>query len=122
MKGQKTDDSIWEIEKLTYKEDGFRVLKEFEGWKIGFLRYCERFSVLGEMERHLETDEVFVLLEGKAVLYTENENCEMKKQVLYNIPKGVWHHIVVSKDATVMVVENRNTTKENTEKRFIERD
>ena len=104
------------IETLTYEDPGFRVLKQFEGWKIGILRYNDRFSKLSELERHLKTDEVFVLLEGSATLYAEKEKCVMRKGVLYNIPKGVWHHIVVSEDATVMVVENSDTSKDNTEK------
>ncbi len=106
------------MEALIHKGEGFQVLKEFEGWKIGYLRYSDRFSKFDQLERHLETDEVFVLLEGEATLYTEDEKCFMEKNVLYNIPKGVWHHIVVSEDATVMVVENSNTTKENTEKKW----
>ena len=108
------------IDKITYIHDGFQVLKEFEGWKIGFLRYCERFSSCTEMERHLETDEVFVLLEGNATLYTEEEICTMRRSILYNIPKGVWHHIVVSEDATVLVIENSNTSKANTQKKGVQ--
>ena len=106
------------MEAFIHKGEGFQVLKEFEGWKIGYLRYNDRFSKFDQLERHLETDEVFVLLEGEATLYTEDEERFMEKSVLYNIPKGVWHHIVVSEDATVMVVENSNTTKENTEKKW----
>ena len=106
------------MEVITYKGEGFQVLKEFEGWKIGYLRYNDRFSKFDQFERHLETDEVFVLLEGCATLYTDEESCEMVRHALYNIPKGVWHHIVVSEDATVLVVENSNTTKENTEKKW----
>ena len=106
------------MEMITYKGEGFRVLKEFEGWKIGYLRYNDRFSKFDQFERHLETDEVFVLLEGNATLYTDEEECAMVHNALYNIPKGVWHHIVVSEDATVLVVENSNTTKENTEKKW----
>ena len=105
------------IDIITYRGDGFRVLKQFEGWKIGFLRYNDRFSKFAEMERHLESDEVFVLLEGSATLHVETEQYIMGKNVLYNVPKGVWHHIVVSEEATVMVVENSNTSKDNTEKR-----
>lgn len=108
------------MESITYTGDGWKIMKEFEGWKIGYLRYNERFSKFAEMERHLETDEVFVLLEGAATIYTGTEQTNMKKQVLYNVPKGEWHHIVVSRDATVLVVENSNTSKENTEKRLIE--
>ena len=108
------------MESITYTGDGWKIMKEFEGWKIGYLRYNERFSKFAEMERHLETDEVFVLLEGTAILYVESETVEMKKGTLYTASKGEWHHIIVSKDAAVLVVENSNTSKENTEKRFIE--
>ena len=107
------------MEAITYAGDGWSVVKEFAGWKIGFLRYNERFSKVEEMERHLETDEVFILLEGAATLYTGNQNCVMEKKILYNIPKGEWHHIVVSEDATVLVVENSNTSKANTEKKLL---
>lgn len=106
------------IESYTYRDEDFKVLLEFEKWKIGFLRYSDRFSKFEQLERHLETDEAFVLLEGEATLYTKTESVPMQKSVLYNIPKGEWHHVVVSEDAIVMVVENSNTSKENTEKRM----
>ena len=41
---------------------------------------------------------------------------------IYTVPVGVWHHIVVSADANVVVVENRNTSKENTEKKYFEQE
>ena len=44
----------------------------------------------------------------------------MEPMVVYNIPKGEWHHITVSRDATVLVVENANTSKENSESKFLE--
>lgn len=105
------------IERFEFTGEDFKTVMESDRWKIGFLRYSQRFSEFKQLERHLKTDEVFVLLEGSAVLYTENESCEMKKCTVYNIPKGVWHHITVSRDATVMVVENSDTSAENTEKR-----
>ena len=43
----------------------------------------------------------------------------MEKCKVYNVKKGLWHHIVVSEDATVLVVENSNTTKENTERKYL---
>lgn len=107
------------IEKYRFCGEDFKTLMQFEGWKIGFLRYSERFSKLSELERHLMSSEAFVLLEGSAILYTGNETCKMERCVLYNIPQGEWHHITVSGDATVMVVENSNTSRENTEKRNI---
>jgi len=101
-----------------YGED-FKAVLQFEGWKIGILRYSDRFSDFKVMERHLETDEAFVLLEGEATLFEEENTYKMEKCKVYNVKKGLWHHIVVSKDATVLVVENSNTTKENTERKYL---
>ncbi len=95
-------------------------MTEFDGWKIGTLNYNERFSRFGELERHLLTDEAFVLVKGSAVLYTESEQVEMNIGDVYTVPYGVWHHIVVSRDAKVIVIENRNTSSENTEKKYFD--
>lgn len=105
-----------------HKDAGFKVMIESGEWKVGMLHYNERFSKLGEMERHMLTDEVFVLTSGKATLYTDTEAVEMEKNTVYTVPVGVWHHIVVSEDANVIVVENRNTSIENTEKRYFEQE
>lgn len=107
------------IEKNSFSGEDFKVVKEFEGWKVGFLRYSERFSSFSQLERHLKTDESFVLLEGTATLYTEDEKVNMEKCVIYSVPTGIWHHITVSRNATVMVVENSDTKSENTERRII---
>lgn len=107
------------IQEFTFDGEGWKILHEFEGWRTGLLRYSERFAKLSEMEKHLKSDEAFVLLQGEATLYTENEERKMKPLVLYNIPKGIFHHIVLSKDAVVFVVENSNTVRENTEKWYM---
>ena len=108
------------IDILEFDGQDFKAVCEFEGWKIGLLRYSERFSDFKILERHLLTDEVFVLLEGSAIIYLYNDDKVteyiMDKNTVYNIHKNVWHHIVVSKDAIVLVVENSNTSKENTER------
>ncbi len=103
------------MEIFDYNGDDFKAVLQFEGWKIGFLRYSERFSNFSVLERHLKTDEAFVLLEGQATLYEDKQGTIMEKCKVYNIKQGNWHHIVVSRNATVMVVENSNTSKENTE-------
>lgn len=107
------------MEILEFLGADFKVVHEFEGWKIGLLRYSERFDSFKQEERHLLTDETFVLLEGEAVLYVDRVPYKMEKGKVYNVVKGEWHNIVVSKITTVMVVENSNTSKENTEKRCV---
>lgn len=108
------------VEITGFQGEDFKRLVEYDGWSVAFLRYAERFSRLLYFERHLLTDEVFVLLNGSATLFIRTDEgiqeiC-MEKEKVYNVRCGVWHQINVSKDATVLVVENRNTAKENTEK------
>lgn len=112
------------MEKYSYNGEDFKAVLTTKFWKIGLLRFSERFSKLCVWERHLETDEAFVLLNGSAELYIKNsddaiQSTEMESGAVYNVPKGEWHHIVVSEDALVLVAENSDTSKENTEKSFI---
>ncbi len=111
------------IEKFRYDGEDFKGIKMYEGWRVGILRNSERFSASNHIwERHLLTDEVFVLLSGAAVLYAKNEDgeaekIEMKPCTVYNISKNIWHHIIVADEkTTVLVIENSNTSQANTEK------
>jgi hypothetical protein len=39
----------------------------------------------------------------------------MKQGVLYNVKQGAWHAVAVSRDATILLVENRDTARENSD-------
>lgn len=72
------------------------------------------------LERHNQTDEAFILVKGEATLYIADKEInvteyKMERGALYNVPKGEWHHIVVSRDALVAVVENSDTSSENSD-------
>ena len=105
------------MDKIPFEPQGWQVAMQFEDWQVAYLGYNERFASLTGFERHMLTDEVFVLLRGEAVLYVEQDVIPMEQGVVYNVKKAEWHHIVVSPDACVLVVENRNTSLENTERR-----
>ena len=90
---------------------------EFESWTSAFITYCDDLDIknLSRSERHRKTDEVFCLLSGCAYLIISGggeeplENAEvitMEQGVMYNVKKDVWHQIVVSRDASVLIVEN----------------
>ena len=98
-------------------KDGYEVKHTFDAWRVAYLRYAERFDRITYLERHLETDEIFVLLQGKAVLlHGENiEKTQMELNKIYNIPKGEWHNIKVSEDALILIFENADTSKSNSE-------
>ena len=110
-----------ELDIIDYVGDGYKGMISYESWRVAFLRYAERFDAekLCRLERHLLTDEVFVLLEGEArlIIGDGEEVIDMEAHKLYNVKKGVWHGITVSRDAKVLIVENDDTGLENTEYR-----
>lgn len=105
------------LEIKDYTGEGYDPTHDFGAWRVAFLNYAERFDRITYMERHMLTDEVFVLLEGTAELWIGKEATvvPMEKNLIYNVGKAVWHSIRVSRDAKVLIVENSDTTRENSE-------
>ena len=112
------------VEIHEYNGGGYKPLVDYGSWRVALLRYDEWFTELKGLERHLETDEVFVLLEGEATLITEEaggiREWKMERGKIYNVMKETWHHIIVTPDANVLIVENRDTGSENTERRRLQ--
>ena len=108
-----------------YEEEGFKPLIFFEGWRVCILRYLDelRSNNIHKVERHTETDEVFVLLKGKGVLIIGGNNPRvddispqvMEQGKLYNVRQNTWHTILLSRDASVLIVENPDTGEQNSE-------
>ena len=102
---------------------GYRPLVDFEAWRVALLNFSEelRLENIDRLQRHNETDEVFVLLQGRCLLFVGDgdeavskiQAVELEQGRLYNVKKGVWHHHTLSEDARVLVVENRDTTYDN---------
>ena len=111
-----------------YTGDGYKPLVDFGTWRVAFLRFIDELipENIHRLERHVETDEVFVLLSGQAVLFLGEGEQTVEKlhfQVmqpgkLFNVRKNAWHVCVLSRDATILLVENNDTCSENTD--FIE--
>jgi ureidoglycolate hydrolase len=93
--------------------------------KVPVLRWIE--TTLPEkitfMERHTQTDEVFILLKGQATLILGGNGptaTGLKRQVmesckLYNVRQNAWHTVVLSRDASILIVENQDTGDANSE-------
>lgn len=105
------------IEILDYEGEGFSVVMRYDAWRVAMINCSERFEEknINRLERHLLTDEVFVLLEGEAILASDTCKYQMEKYKIYNVRKGAWHAIALSKDAKVLIVENTETGKDNSE-------
>ena len=86
------------------------------GWQAAFLTYAAE-PMLDKIDIHFETDEAFILYEGKAVLVAatvegENVNFEaelMQPGKIYNIPARTWHAIRMQEGGAVYIVEKANT-------------
>ncbi|MGZ6346660.1 MAG: hypothetical protein ACXWNC_03685 [Anaerolineales bacterium] len=113
------------IEIFEYVGEGYKPLVDYGDWRVAVLRYIDELKPdrITEMERHTETDEVFVLFHGQGVLLVGGVGSHVEAiypQVLefgklYDVKCNVWHTILLSVDASVLLVENRNTSKINSE-------
>jgi hypothetical protein len=99
---------------------GFNVLKDYKCWRIAQLGYdTDTNSIEGvkTFGRHLETDEVFVLLEGEAFIFTRGfddapksiEVQKMDNNKLYTVKERQWHTAVLMANSRVLIIENNNT-------------
>ena len=114
------------LEIYEWSGEGFQPLVFTKNWQAALLNWEPLFerAHLNEIERHHHTDEVFVLLKGRAVIFTCAEDArlkavEMEMGKIYNVPAGVWHNLVATRDASFLIVENRDTHLHDTEIRPI---
>ena len=54
---------------------------------------------------HSDTDEVFIVVEGKMFIQFENETIELNQGEMYVVPRGVQHKPYAEKECKVMLVE-----------------
>jgi len=111
------------VEIREYTGEGYQPLVDYGAWRVAILNYLDGIHPerLDSVERHVETDEVFVLLKGQGLLFLGEGEPDveqlhplvMEAGKIYNIKKNVWHTIVLSRDASVLIVENRDTGRHN---------
>lgn len=117
------DESLLEIRQ--YSGEGYRPLIDYKTWRVAILKYCDELlpENITKVQRHNETDEVFVLLQGECTLFlgagketvTKIFPQKLEPLKLYNVKKAVWHTHTLSKEAVVLIVENQDTTTLNSD-------
>ena len=115
------DKSLLQV--LEYAGDGYQPLVDFANWRVAVLRYHVELlpDNIAKAQRHDETDEVFLLLAGRCILFVgegrggvlDIHAVDMQPLKLYNVKQSTWHTHTLSEDATVLIVENRDTTSSN---------
>ncbi|HRJ55753.1 MAG: hypothetical protein KPEEDBHJ_00109 [Anaerolineales bacterium] len=102
---------------------GFKPLVDSDDWRVALLNFEPALTPqrLSEFQRHNETDEVFVLLSGRCILFLgEGEDAvtqvfalDLEPFKLYNVCRRAWHAHALSENAKLLIVENRNTSRAN---------
>ena len=110
------------IEIYKYSGAGYKPLIYSHDWMVALLNYEDIMGLdkAVDIERHVQTDEVFILLKGRATFYLVAEGqplqvVELKPGLVYNVIKGTWHNLLATQDAAFTIVENRDTDKFDTE-------
>ena len=108
-----------ELEIHEYTGPDYEPTMHFGQWRVAIANYAERFDEqkYTMTESHSLTDEVFVLLLGRAwlVIGEDLRKVEMEPGKIYNVKAGTRHNVLLEKDSKVLIVENHDTGPENSE-------
>ncbi len=104
------------IEIHIWDGEGYQPLVFTPQWMAAILNWQPLYDLdnADEIEVHQHTDEVFVLWRGRGALYFLTEEGTLEVQdlepgVIYNVPAGVWHGCLGNREASWIIVENRDT-------------
>ncbi len=108
------------LEKMTAAKPGFYLTNENDKFKCAFITAAKQyaFGEVFEMKRHNGSDEIYVLLEGEAILLTKEEDFAehpFEKGCAYRLAAGTWHALCVTDDAKLFVCENNEVSAANTD-------
>jgi hypothetical protein len=117
------DETLLEIR--SYTGTGYQPVITFDSWRVAYLNYANDINPMNiaYMERHPKTDEVFVLLRGKGILFISEgakspgpiQFVVMQAGIVYNVKPHTWHTATLSRDASVLIVENADTGDDNSD-------
>jgi hypothetical protein len=117
------DTNLIDVKK--FDGEGYKPLVSFGTWRVAVLHYLDDVLAdqINSMERHLSTDEVFVLVKGKAMLFLGGNHPIIKELACYpmvigeinNVKQNTWHTLILSQDAHLIIVENDDTGKGNSQ-------
>ncbi len=107
------------IETYFHHGSGYNPFFIKEHWQVAQLNFMDEQGLyaIQKMDMHVQTDEVFILTKGTAVLIAGEllqnkfafQLIKMKAGTTYNIRANLWHNIAMDTDAQVIIVEKSNT-------------
>jgi mannose-6-phosphate isomerase-like protein (cupin superfamily) len=117
------DQSPHRVDVLDWQGEGFKPLVKSGDWIVALMNWEQRFDVsgIGDVERHNETDEVFMLSAGPGALFVvtdgEVQLYDMQPGRVYNVTPGTWHSVIGTRETTWIIVESQGTDATNTDHR-----
>ena len=115
-----------ELQILEFNDLGLSRVYDNNDWMVGIKNWkpANDKANIDCLERHNETDELFVLLAGACVLLTATDRAgggldiratAMVQNKVYNIPRSLWHNTVTRKDTKLILVEASSTSSANSD-------
>jgi mannose-6-phosphate isomerase-like protein (cupin superfamily) len=111
------------IDSFAWRGDGFHPFVSHRNWLVALMNWEPRFDSahVGQIERHNQTDEVFVLTHGRGLLYVDNDltiqAIDMLPGLIYNVTRGTWHSVIGTRESSWLIVESNDTNEQNTDYR-----
>jgi len=92
-------------EKLSKFSDHWspKIIAEMNDYQIKLVKIKGDFV----WHNHEDTDEVFIVIEGKMNIEFKNETVELNEGEMYVVPKGVEHKPYAEHEAHVLLIEPR---------------
>lgn len=114
-----------EILSYEFAGEGMQRVFENEKWTVGIKNWKPANDITGidMLERHNQTDELFVLVAGACTLISAEETAEgmkfrkvvMEPNKVYNIPATLWHNTITCRDTKMILIEDSNTSMANSD-------
>ncbi|MBN3490409.1 hypothetical protein JV173_02655 [Acholeplasma equirhinis] len=112
---------------------GYKKLFSYSSWRLAILNYTDELLIqnINYVEAHNETDEAFVLLRGNATLYFAEvidgkvigfDSVNLEPNKVYNVKKGVFHTHTFSTDCQLLIIEEENTSYENSPRIYLDQE
>lgn len=111
------------IESYEFSGEGMQRVYENKKWTVGIKNWKPSNDIDGidTIERHNQTDELFVLLTGSCTLISAEETkdgmvfdkVEMEPDKVYSIPMTLWHNTITAKGTKMILIEDSNTGESN---------
>jgi len=82
-----------------------KIIEQMNDYQIKVAKFKGEFT----WHDHVETDEVFIVIEGEMTIQFEDKTVNLKTGDLYVVPKGVVHKPTALKECHVLLIEPKGT-------------